>query len=126
MYAAYVGHDTIVNLLLDSHANPSLATPTGLTPLMVAAGCGNESVCYFLIQVHVHACALHVHACACDIHVQCACGEIVVLRNKPKTIIIVFGFFRHILQSFYSLRDAMKLKLLPGLAKVALTIKQVL
>ena len=47
MYAAYVGHD----LLLDSHTNPSLATPTGLTPLMVAAGCGNESVCYFLIQV---------------------------------------------------------------------------
>ena len=51
MYAAYVGHDTIVNLLLDSDANPSLGTPSNLTPLMVAAGCGNESVCYFLIQV---------------------------------------------------------------------------
>ena len=51
MYAAYVGHDTIVNLLLDSDADPSLGTPTNLTPLMVAAGCGNESVCYFLIQV---------------------------------------------------------------------------
>lgn len=51
MYAAYVGHDTVVNLLLDSDANPSLGTPGNLTPLMVAAGCGNESVCYFLIQV---------------------------------------------------------------------------
>ena len=51
MYAAYVGHDTIVNLLLDSDANPSLGTSSNLTPLMVAAGCGNESVCYFLIQV---------------------------------------------------------------------------
>lgn len=60
MYAAYVGHDTIVNLLLDSDANPSLGTPTNLTPLMVAAGCGNESVCYFLIQVCVYLCVLHV------------------------------------------------------------------
>ena len=51
MYASYVGHDTIVNLLLDSGVEASRGTPTGLTPLMVAAGCGNESVCYFLIQV---------------------------------------------------------------------------
>lgn len=51
MYAAYVGHDTVVNLLLDSHADPNKGTPSGLTPLMVASGCGNESVCYFLIQV---------------------------------------------------------------------------
>ena len=51
MYASYVGHDTIVNLLLDSGVEPSRGTPTGLTPLMVAAGCGNESVCYFLLQV---------------------------------------------------------------------------
>ena len=51
MYAAYVGHDTVLNLLLDAHADPNKGTPDGLTPLMVAAGCGNESVCYFLIQV---------------------------------------------------------------------------
>lgn len=51
MYAAYVGHDSIVNLLLDAHADPNKGTPSGLTPLMVAAGCGNESVCYFLNQV---------------------------------------------------------------------------
>lgn len=51
MYASYVGHDTIVNLLLDSGVEASRGTPTGLTPLMVAAGCGNESVCYFLLQV---------------------------------------------------------------------------
>lgn len=51
MYASYVGHDTVVNLLLESGADPSKGTDFGLTPLMVAAGCGNESVCYFLLQV---------------------------------------------------------------------------
>jgi len=51
MYASYVGHDTIVNLLLDAGVDPSYSTPGNLSPLMVAAGCGNESVCYFLIQV---------------------------------------------------------------------------
>ena len=51
MYASYVGHDTVVNLLLDVHVDPNKSTPAGLTPLMVAAGCGNESVCYFLIHV---------------------------------------------------------------------------
>ena len=53
MYASYVGHDTVVNLLLDSSAEASRGTPTSLTPLMVAAGCGNESVCYFLLQVRM-------------------------------------------------------------------------
>ena len=64
MYAAYVGHDTIVNLLLDSDADPSLGTPANLTPLMVAAGCGNESVCYFLVQVCVCGCEC-VYVCVC-------------------------------------------------------------
>lgn len=60
MYAAYVGHDTVVNLLLDSHADPNKGTPFGLTPLMVAAGCGNESVCYFLIQVSLQTSLCHL------------------------------------------------------------------
>ena len=51
MYAAYVSHDTVVNLLLEARADANKGTPGGLTPLMVAAGCGNESICYFLIQV---------------------------------------------------------------------------
>ncbi|CAI8024844.1 Ankyrin repeat and SAM domain-containing protein 3 [Geodia barretti] len=50
MYAAYVSHDTVVNLLLEAKADPNKGTPGGLTPLMVAARCGNESICYFLIQ----------------------------------------------------------------------------
>ena len=53
MYAAYVSHDTVVNLLLEAKADPNKGTPGGLTPLMVAAGCGNESICYFLIQVDI-------------------------------------------------------------------------
>jgi ankyrin repeat protein len=50
MYAAYVGHDTVLNLLLEADADPNQGTADGLSPLMVAAGCGNESVCFFLIH----------------------------------------------------------------------------
>lgn len=52
MYAAYVGHDTIVNLLLDYHVDVNARTTTkyGATPLMLAASCGNESIVYFLLQ----------------------------------------------------------------------------
>ena len=51
MYAAYMGHDIILNLLLESGADPNYCSPQKLSPLMIAAGCGNESVCYFLLQV---------------------------------------------------------------------------
>ncbi|PFX22621.1 ankyrin repeat and SAM domain-containing protein 3-like [Stylophora pistillata] len=51
MYAAYVGHDNIVNLLLDCHVNVNAITAkNGATALMLAASCGNESVVYFLLQ----------------------------------------------------------------------------
>jgi len=51
MYAAYVGHDNIVNLLLESSVDVNARTVTnGATPLMLAASCGNESVVYFLLQ----------------------------------------------------------------------------
>lgn len=51
MYAAYVGRDTIVGLLLDGGANTNCASTKNLSPLMVSAGSGIESVCYFLLQV---------------------------------------------------------------------------
>lgn len=51
MYAAYIGHDNIVNLLLDACVDVNLANDKGHTPLMLAASCGNESVCYFLREV---------------------------------------------------------------------------
>ena len=53
MYAAYVGRDTIVMLLLDGGANiiivfqPGVSTKK-LSQLMVSAGSGIESVCYLL------------------------------------------------------------------------------
>ncbi|KAI4898055.1 hypothetical protein NFI96_002826 [Prochilodus magdalenae] len=50
MYAAYIGHDNIVNLLLESGVSVSASTAKGLTPLMLAASCGNESIAYFLLQ----------------------------------------------------------------------------
>ncbi|KAM6897154.1 LOW QUALITY PROTEIN: ankyrin repeat and SAM domain-containing protein 3 [Xenentodon cancila] len=50
MYAAYIGHDNIANLLLEAGVNVNSATAKGLTPLMLAASCGNESIAYFLIQ----------------------------------------------------------------------------
>lgn len=51
MYASYIGHDNIVNLLLEAGVNVNATTAKGLTPLMLAASCGNESIAYFLLQV---------------------------------------------------------------------------
>ena len=51
MYAAYVGHDNIVNLLLEYNVNVNARTAKlGATSLMLAASCGNESIVYFLLQ----------------------------------------------------------------------------
>ncbi|XP_068614514.1 ankyrin repeat and SAM domain-containing protein 3-like [Brachionichthys hirsutus] len=50
MYASYIGHDNIANLLLEAGVKVNAATPRGLTPLMLAASCGNESIAYFLLQ----------------------------------------------------------------------------
>uniref|UniRef100_A0A3Q0T3N0 Ankyrin repeat and sterile alpha motif domain containing 3 n=1 Tax=Amphilophus citrinellus TaxID=61819 RepID=A0A3Q0T3N0_AMPCI len=50
MYASYIGHDNIVNLLLEAGVNVNATTAKGLTPLMLAASCGNESIAYFLLQ----------------------------------------------------------------------------
>ena len=51
MYAAYIGHDNIVNLLIEAHCDVNLANKKGLTPLMLAASCGNESISDFLRDV---------------------------------------------------------------------------
>lgn len=53
MYASYIGHDNIANLLLEAgvNVNVNATTAKGLTPLMLAASCGNESIAYFLLQV---------------------------------------------------------------------------
>ncbi|XP_053551243.1 ankyrin repeat and SAM domain-containing protein 3 isoform X2 [Bombina bombina] len=50
MYASYIGHDAVVNLLLEAGVDVNKCTPSGQTPLMLASSCGNESVAYFLLQ----------------------------------------------------------------------------
>ncbi|KAM9837788.1 ankyrin repeat and SAM domain-containing protein 3 [Aulostomus maculatus] len=50
MYASYIGHDNIANLLLEAGVSVNATTAKGLTPLMLAASCGNESIAYFLLQ----------------------------------------------------------------------------
>ena len=55
MYAAYIGHDSVVNLLLDACAHVNIKNNKGHTPLMLSAGsCGNERIAYFLLQVSVN------------------------------------------------------------------------
>lgn len=52
MYAAYVGHETVVTLLLDdSTVDVDVRTDkVSATALMLASSCGNEGVVYFLLQ----------------------------------------------------------------------------
>jgi len=54
MYAAYIGHDNIVNMLIDAQVDVNLSNDKGHTPLMLAASCGNESVCDFLKDVRLN------------------------------------------------------------------------
>jgi ankyrin repeat protein len=51
MYACYIGHDDVVNLLLDAAVSVNVRNHKGQSPLILAASCGNESVAYFLLQV---------------------------------------------------------------------------
>ena len=51
MYACYIGHDSIVSLLIDAGASVNAKNVKGQSPLMLAASCGNRSVAYCLIQV---------------------------------------------------------------------------
>lgn len=51
MYASYIGHDNIANLLLEAGVNVNAATAKGVTPLMLAASCGKESIAFYLLQV---------------------------------------------------------------------------
>lgn len=51
MYACYIGHDTVVNLLLEAGVAVDARNNKGQTALTLAAMCGNESVAYFLLQV---------------------------------------------------------------------------
>ena len=51
MYACYIGHDSIVNLLLEAGVSVNIRNLKGESPLMLAASCGNESVGFYLCQV---------------------------------------------------------------------------
>lgn len=61
MYACYIGHDNIVNLLLEASVDVNCKNLNGQTPLMLAASCGNESVGYFLCQVCTMYIFLHAN-----------------------------------------------------------------
>ncbi|CAG5119393.1 unnamed protein product, partial [Candidula unifasciata] len=50
MYACYIGHDNIVNLLINAGCNMNMKNSRGHTPLMLAASCGNESVARTLVR----------------------------------------------------------------------------
>ena len=51
MYACYIGHDNIVNLLTEAGCSVNVKNYKGQTPLMLAASCGNETVGKMLVGV---------------------------------------------------------------------------
>lgn len=51
MYAAYMGQENTINLLLDCGADPNSRTRQGSTSLILAAMCGNFTVMPLLLQV---------------------------------------------------------------------------
>ena len=64
MYACYIGHDAVVAMLLGASAqgggrggggcrgvSVNAANNAGMTPLMLAASCGNEGAAFLLLQV---------------------------------------------------------------------------
>lgn len=51
VYASFLGHDTVVNLLLETgDADGNARTSDGMTALMWASACNHESIAYFLLQ----------------------------------------------------------------------------
>jgi len=53
VYAAFLGHDTVVNLLLEAgnaNGNDRTTDGIGMTALMWASACNHESITYFLLQ----------------------------------------------------------------------------
>ncbi|XP_041086925.1 ankyrin repeat and SAM domain-containing protein 3-like [Polyodon spathula] len=50
MYAAYIGHDRIANVLLDAGVGVNVTTARRQTPLMLAASCGNEGIAHCLLE----------------------------------------------------------------------------
>lgn len=72
-YACYVGHDNIVNMLLDdANADVNAQGLDGTTPLMWAAACGNESVTYFLLQK------------GCDLEIRDTAGRTALMHAVTK------------------------------------------
>ena len=51
MYASYIGHDTVLDLLLEAGADVATVNMKGRTALMLACCCGNEAAAYTLLQV---------------------------------------------------------------------------
>merc|ERR1712226_394226 len=50
MYASYIGHDTVLDLLLEAGADVHGVNRKGRTALMLACCCGNEAAAYTLLQ----------------------------------------------------------------------------
>lgn len=51
MYASYIGHDLVVQQLLDAGVSVSSTNGKGQSPLTLATSCGNEKTAELLIKV---------------------------------------------------------------------------
>lgn len=82
MYASYIGHDNIANLLLEAGVNVNAATAKGLTPLMLAASCGNESIAYFLLQVQNGSVTVKAEHVQVFLHAKSPCNIVTLYSDK--------------------------------------------
>ena len=58
MYASYIGHDLVVQQLLEAGVSVNSANNKGQSPLTLATSCGNDKTAELLIKVSMHSVVL--------------------------------------------------------------------
>jgi len=82
MYASYIGHDVVVQQLIEAGASVNSVNNKGQSPLTLATSCGNDKTAELLIKVctlHSIVFQLYFRLCFC-----CQVEE----QSQPSTLIV--------------------------------------